>query len=73
MKWHPIETAPKEGENLLGYDSGEMFVMKWDQADNYGGRKGWVSQHFWADEHGDGFREYYPKYWMPLPPPPEES
>lgn len=58
MKWQPIETAPKEGKEL---------ILLWVPAMGFGLMK-WNG--IWDDRvyNCDG-----PTHWMPLPPAPEAS
>lgn len=71
-EWQPIETAPKDGTEVLLF-----FVsdVPW-QASSKG-----ICIGFWGD---DGSNAWYafesdsnalgnPTHWMPLPPPPEGS
>ncbi len=77
MDWQPIETAPKDGTEVVGwfpYHStatlgGSVFVMRWND-DRYHKRpvpyweaSGWV----WGRRDQ---REKQPTHWMPLPDPP---
>ena len=67
--WQPIETAPKDGTQILAYihiDDGDIGVMKW--MDFGQGLALWV----WSDElMGEVDPDpYQPTHWMPLPPPP---
>lgn len=57
-KWLPIETAPKDGAEILAYFSGcGMIVVYWNERE-------------WSD--GTGFT-LNPTHWMPLPlPAPDE-
>lgn len=55
-QWRPIETAPRDGREVLGSFGGRPFEM-------YLGPFG-----DWLDMK-DRVRD--PRYWMPLPPPPE--
>jgi hypothetical protein len=59
--WQPIETAPKDGTDILVYDNGVMFVTSWVDVD------GW--QGWWET----GRVEPPPTHWMPLPDPPTEA
>jgi hypothetical protein len=66
MNWLPIETAPKDGRDILiggdwSYVTG-VLMASWGEYD--GQVAGWV------DMMGDG---YAPTHWMPLPGAPEVS
>lgn len=68
--WQPIETAPKDGTEILGYACGKMTTVYWnvDQYDiDLGGYWTLVIPGAWAE---DG--EWNPTHWQPLPGPPEE-
>ncbi len=53
--WQPIETAPKDGSEVLGWCEGHVFhLIAWD------GKK-WLAD--------DGFR-CVPSHWQPLPKAP---
>lgn len=69
LEWQPIETAPRDAENILLFwpldhlDSASFKRIKigwWSET-----QRGWV----WQDR---AFRTYSsePTHWMPLPPPP---
>lgn len=71
MSWQPIETAPRDGTDILGAESirhskagyqmgGQVYVCKSIDHDTYD--KMWVNS--------SGFRQ--PTHWMPLPKAPEE-
>jgi hypothetical protein len=67
-EWQPIETAPKDGTNILicGFDfSGNYFVadVKWVPEE---GEFCLFSPY--NDAHDTP--TYDPKFWMPLPAPP---
>jgi len=55
--WHPIETAPKDGTNILVTD-GKITVL------------GWHDEFDESEEPWCGFVKW-PTHWMPLPPPPK--
>jgi hypothetical protein len=64
MEWQPIETAPKDGTQIIGF--------RWPCEDN---RKAWP--HMCSIAHWDGFNWRWmnghylpPTHWMPLPEPP---
>jgi hypothetical protein len=70
MKWHPIETAPKDGDtNILlgcfgeqGY--GTQFVAFFDD-EPMGG-----IDYVWQTADGISYHRDLPTHWMPLPDPP---
>ncbi len=86
MEWQPIETAPKDGTQILGYDASETYLP--DEGD-----KGyieedsgyvheltrpvmvlWWKQYEWGGSwklaHYGAF-SYNPTHWMPLPEGPK--
>jgi hypothetical protein len=65
MSWQPIETAPRDGTEILTVRSnGYIQNAKW--YDNPFGRKDTVI------DDADG--KWWPvTHWMPLPPPPTEE
>jgi len=66
MAWQPIETAPKDGgQVLLGWPTGvgEGLVMSGYWSD-WRGRKSWVTSR------GEYSGDYAPTHWMPLPSAP---
>lgn len=59
-EWQPIETAPKDGTDILVYEKykdSEYIVV----ASNHG--------FYWAFDDRD--TEINPTHWMPLPEPPK--
>ena len=65
-EWMPIETAPKDGTDVLlftkeGIIQGYFTYFEWDQTVVY------------ATYDGSGCVAFYrePTHWMPLPPPPK--
>lgn len=62
--WRPIETAPKDGTEVLMvfvFEDGETLhrVVRWDASEMWP----------WRDEY-TGYREREAKGWLPLPPAP---
>lgn len=60
--WQPIETAPKDGTDILAYQRWEegterILVMRWDE------KGGWRT-------NVHSFVRFDPSHWMPLPSPP---
>lgn len=68
-EWQGIESAPKDGVEILACDAaGITFVTSW-RTDVYGG-PGWFSDNY-ADRWGDQpeFDSFI--HWQPLPDPPD--
>lgn len=69
-KWQPIETAPKDGSDILlgttaEANAGYGYVCEGHYVDEHG----WYQANTdWTDTF-DG--EVNPTHWMPLPPPPD--
>lgn len=83
MKWQPIETAPKDGGDILVVDAnGNQYVAWWDEEfervfddSKEDGDGGWRGG--WTDGSATGvgrldaeYIEIIPTHWMPLPEPP---
>lgn len=66
-RWQPIETAPKDGTEIMGYCAGlRMFgLMSYEAWESAGVRQG-----MWATN--DGGYQRSPTHWMPLPAAPKE-
>lgn len=60
MSWQPIDRAPKDGTELLGWDGTEHIIFEWSDP------HGWIAY----DSHDSLWRAVEPTSWMPLPPPP---
>ena len=59
-QWLPIESAPKDGTEILGHTDVGALVLYWDTlSDN-------------PERWSDGMSRYHrmPTHWMPLPAPP---
>lgn len=63
--WRPIETAPRDGTDILAYSawSGQQFVIFWRDDD-------WVVV---IQDDGTPYRLIGVHAWMPLPDPPTQS
>ena len=59
-EWQPIETAPKDGTDVLVWCGGAMFIACMDV-----GR--------WFFDRTDHSVKPIPTHWMPLPKPPEPN
>lgn len=62
-QWKPIESAPKDGTEILGYAGGDVAGVEWRT------RWGYWSLLVCGAHAEDG--EWWPTHWMPIPPPPE--
>lgn len=62
MFWSPMDTAPKDGTEVIVYDAGAVFVAHWRDSDEWN-VDGWY-------DHGGCFLSPSPTHWMPLPDPP---
>lgn len=71
-KWQPIDTAPKDGTVILGYEKRGIVSMYWE---TYFIRPEGEVFGFWElgveEEESDDM--WTPTHWMPLPPPPQEA
>ncbi len=68
MSWQPIDTAPKDGTPILGWDGRDLAVVYWYAFEHPGGA--WFLST--VDLSGaDGLSQ--PTHWQPLPEPPEAS
>ena len=77
MKWQPIETAPKDGTEILlyGVTAGEISGMHRRPViccgDWMGGRSDFPGQDWWNVLHTDGYCVWCrATHWLPLPDPP---
>lgn len=86
MTWQPIETAPKDGTEILAYreDAG-IFLVKWmapvefmtEREVEEAGLYDWMEEEdWWGADFINGFRASNDggfTHWQPLPPPPEPT
>lgn len=66
MFWQPIETAPRDGTDILVATQsylGGVVMAAWD--------KGRRQEMAWMDMYGDAYPDA--THWMPLPPPPKAA
>lgn len=61
MKWEPIETAPRSGKEVLGYDRGVISGMYWNGQGWEWTVLAWSDETYMADA----------THWMPMPEPPQ--
>lgn len=68
MKWQPIETAPKDGSEVLIYGDlgGRVKVCWWNGAH-------WQWEYDNDVTYGQAIQSEYATHWMPLPAPPAEE
>lgn len=70
MEWQPIETAPKDGQEIILY--GEMRQPK-----GISPKREDIEAHVFCGYYFAGLWQCggvyiaYPSHWMPLPPPPQ--
>lgn len=59
--WQPIATAPRDGTEILVYEIGGMYFVRWES-----GTETWVSTDSgaWIDDA---------THWQPLPAAPKEA
>jgi hypothetical protein len=58
--WQPIETAPKDGTWIQGWDDGVGYLGYISMCTHY---------EFWT---ADGMSPVFPNKWQPLPNPPKQ-
>lgn len=68
-EWKPIDTAPKDGTEIIGANNCYVGVFHWDSQGHI--RKG-QPRPFWSQwfypQHWS--RAHQPTHWLPLPAPP---
>lgn len=70
-EWKPIETAPKDGTEILGWlKEGKWAVVSFKVTKSYchWNREFRDSENWWKDNV-----TCTPTHWMPLPNPPKEK
>ena len=69
-QWQPIETAPKDGTEILAYDRIECKILFWSGKTERIDIKNpaWVS---WEFDNAELMTSYNPTHWMPLPEGPK--
>lgn len=78
MEWQPIETAPKDGTDVLlwgkwaGEVSGPTENIVIDIGFFTDGSSDYAGKFWWALKTGDAYMCWInPTHWMPLPTPPK--
>ena len=67
-KWQPIETAPKDGTQIMGCDGLNYFICSWGEESLVGSQfknHGWVTDY---DDDGMCFNLESPTHWIPIVP-----
>lgn len=83
MTWQPIETAPKDGREVLVIHRGVRRIARWASVWHRDNQM-WVADNPLSDPptvaglgpelpETDPFHRPGPTHWMPLPQPPEEG
>lgn len=68
MEWQPIETAPMDESEFIGYHlSDDGYTGDWYALVAYSGDPDWP----WEDHEGKHPMEFL-THWSPLPAPPEK-
>jgi hypothetical protein len=78
--WQPIETAPRDGTQVLLYAPGRLTYGAWSEPsttprikyqDGFAPEPEWDEfEPYWASWDGGFTEKAPPTHWMPLPPPP---
>ncbi len=78
-EWQPIETAPRDGSEFLGYDSRTMKMDVCHMANISTQDPLWICRQVQMDgEYGPDYNDFgYERkditHWTPLPAPPPQS
>lgn len=64
--WQPIETAPKDCSDILGWAEGwsQVEMIYWDNINDS------LAAPHWANSANGAWTDTPPTHWMPLPPTP---
>lgn len=74
MKWQPIETAPKDGTEILLYEEWGVTIGSYRTDDNFPeGAPLWLDNSYDDFSIGLASRPVSATHWMPLPLPPEDE
>lgn len=85
-QWQPIETAPKDGTEIIlcgdgRVTSGQWVPERWPTASEYHGvtgeylgqfETGQCLEAYWSSQDGGFTEQHPPNRWLPLPPPLKE-
>lgn len=61
-QWQPIETAPKDGTEVIGWNGDSVDIIHWEV------NPAWIDEPCWEDRDCEMPR---PSHWLPIPPAPE--
>lgn len=76
--WLPIESAPKDGRDIIGFvpspyfPEGRIVVLSW-RDDDFAREFAWLDHSH--DDYSTGWNStpFDPTHWMPLPSPPHDG
>lgn len=75
-EWQPIETAPKDGTEIIVWDGGRADMVRWQDYEFQNSGASWCMAR--GDTAHEGYVGYYgvhmvenPTHWMPLPDAPK--
>lgn len=73
-QWQPIETAPRDGTEIVGWNGSYVTVYIWDDSEDDDGHTGWCVSGY---SYGGILYNLHnttgginPTHWQPLPEPP---
>jgi hypothetical protein len=66
--WRPIETAPKDGSDIILCWQDGIAAPRFAVGHNLGAGRRWQTTHEWLHN-----KESWPTHWTPLPAPPESK
>lgn len=68
-RWKPFNTAPKDGQDILCLDDGEVFIVNYVKDDEvFPDEDGTEEFFYWLDYADDRHNEA--SHWMPMPEKP---
>jgi hypothetical protein len=74
--WQPIDTAPKDGTEILVWNGFRISLVSWSEYPQISRRAkkmfAWCVSESEQDEQGGCATAGNPTHWQPLPEPPEE-
>lgn len=68
QNWQPIETAPRDGTEVILWDVFGVTTAYWGWSDDYAKEIGYIPT-WWATYPG-AHNPQTPTHWMPIQPPP---